>query len=263
MTDTIKATLSRQQVSQAEENYARQLAQEAAQKGLQATAAPHHLEVVTTPPVGRQRHHCRAARRLPGHLQSLPDEQGRQAAVRANRRRVRHPPGGRRHAGPTRPRLPNGRTTSSKTTATSSFPGLLNAKTQQLADKAKATGDLAKAAKDMGATVKTSDLVGETAQVPDFGAVGQIAPQLFNMAVGASQRPHQRRPYRRGGQNRTTSSSPLPRKFSSILTRPASRSSTSGATMPSISSSSNMTNDFKKHNLIRYNPKALTPASGE
>ena len=49
--DTIKATLSRQMVSQAEENYARQLAQEAAQNGLDATAAEHHLQVVTTPPV--------------------------------------------------------------------------------------------------------------------------------------------------------------------------------------------------------------------
>src|SRR6185437_6350685 len=49
--DTIKATLSRQLVSQAEDNYAKQLQQEAASKGLQATAAAHHLEVVTTQPV--------------------------------------------------------------------------------------------------------------------------------------------------------------------------------------------------------------------
>ena len=37
----------------------------------------------------------------------------------------------------------------------------------------------------MGATVKTSDLVGESGQVPDFGEVGQVAPQLFDMNVGA------------------------------------------------------------------------------
>ncbi len=37
----------------------------------------------------------------------------------------------------------------------------------------------------MGATVKTSDLVGEAGQVPDFGEVGQVAPQLFDMNVGA------------------------------------------------------------------------------
>ena len=37
----------------------------------------------------------------------------------------------------------------------------------------------------MGATVKTSDLVGETGQVPDLGQVGQVAPQLFDMTPGA------------------------------------------------------------------------------
>ena len=37
----------------------------------------------------------------------------------------------------------------------------------------------------MGATVKTSDLVGGTGQVPDFGEVGQVAPQLFDMTPGA------------------------------------------------------------------------------
>ena len=41
-----------------------------------------------------------------------------------------------------------------------------------------------KAAKEMGATVKTSDLVDQTGQVPDFGAVGQVAPQLFDMTPG-------------------------------------------------------------------------------
>ncbi len=36
----------------------------------------------------------------------------------------------------------------------------------------------------MGATVKTSDLVGETGQVPQLGEVGQVAPQLFDLAPG-------------------------------------------------------------------------------
>src|SRR5260370_35982571 len=48
--DTIKATLSRQLVSQSEENFAKQLAQEAAKSGLQGAAAAHHLDVVTTQP---------------------------------------------------------------------------------------------------------------------------------------------------------------------------------------------------------------------
>ena len=33
--------------------------------------------------------------------------------------------------------------------------------------------------------METSELVGLTGQVPDLGAVGQVAPQLFDMSVGA------------------------------------------------------------------------------
>jgi peptidyl-prolyl cis-trans isomerase D len=65
------------------------------------------------------------------------------------------------------------------------LPILLSQKTAELAAKAKSSNDLAKAAKEMGATVKTSDLVGQTGQVPDLGQVGQVAPQLFDMTPGA------------------------------------------------------------------------------
>jgi peptidyl-prolyl cis-trans isomerase D len=65
------------------------------------------------------------------------------------------------------------------------LPALLSQKTTELANQAKAMNDLDKAAKAVGATVKTSDLVGGSGQVPDFGEVAQVAPQLFDMAVGA------------------------------------------------------------------------------
>jgi peptidyl-prolyl cis-trans isomerase D len=65
------------------------------------------------------------------------------------------------------------------------LPALLGQKTKDLADKAKAMNDLSKAAKAVGATVKTSDLVGGSGQVPDFGEVAQVAPQLFDMTVGS------------------------------------------------------------------------------
>ena len=64
-------------------------------------------------------------------------------------------------------------------------PALLSQKTAELAAKAKAEGDLAKAAKEVGATVKTSDLVGQSGQVPDLGMVGQVAPQLFDLTPGS------------------------------------------------------------------------------
>jgi peptidyl-prolyl cis-trans isomerase D len=64
------------------------------------------------------------------------------------------------------------------------LPALVAQKTKELDEKAKDMNDLAKAAKAVGAKVETSDLVNPTGQVPDFGAVGQIAPQLFDMNVG-------------------------------------------------------------------------------
>ncbi|HUV96481.1 MAG TPA: peptidylprolyl isomerase, partial [Acidobacteriaceae bacterium] len=65
------------------------------------------------------------------------------------------------------------------------LPALLSQKTRELVNNARNLNDLAKAAKQMGATVKTSDEVTPAGQVPDLGAVGQVAPQLFDLPVGA------------------------------------------------------------------------------
>jgi peptidyl-prolyl cis-trans isomerase D len=64
------------------------------------------------------------------------------------------------------------------------LPQLLTNKTKELADKAHAENDLAKAAKEVGATIKSSDLVGRDAQVPDVGQLSTAAPALFNLNVG-------------------------------------------------------------------------------
>jgi peptidyl-prolyl cis-trans isomerase D len=61
---------------------------------------------------------------------------------------------------------------------------LLARKTNELADRAHAEHDLAKAAKEVGATIKTSDLVGRDAQVPDIGSLSQSAPSLFDLNNG-------------------------------------------------------------------------------
>jgi peptidyl-prolyl cis-trans isomerase D len=61
---------------------------------------------------------------------------------------------------------------------------LLTSKTKELADKAHAENDLAKAAKEVGATVKSSDLVGRDAQVPEVGQLNTAAAALFNLNVG-------------------------------------------------------------------------------
>jgi peptidyl-prolyl cis-trans isomerase D len=60
---------------------------------------------------------------------------------------------------------------------------LLQQKTQELSDRAKAGHDLKKAAKDLGATVKTSDLVAPDGQVPDIGSMSG-ATAVFSLKPG-------------------------------------------------------------------------------
>src|SRR6202045_4762873 len=65
---------------------------------------------------------------------------------------------------------------------------LLQQKTQELSDRAKAAHDLKKAAKDLGATVKTSDLVPPDGQVPDIGSMTN-ASAVFALKPGDSSGP--------------------------------------------------------------------------
>ena len=60
---------------------------------------------------------------------------------------------------------------------------LLQQKTQELSDRAKAEHDLKKAAKDLGAAVKTSDLVLPDGQVPDIGSMSN-ASAIFSLKPG-------------------------------------------------------------------------------
>jgi peptidyl-prolyl cis-trans isomerase D len=62
---------------------------------------------------------------------------------------------------------------------------LVAQKTQELADRAHAEHDLKKAAAEVGATVKTSDMVDATGQVPDLGAMQQgPAAVAFDLKQG-------------------------------------------------------------------------------
>jgi len=68
---------------------------------------------------------------------------------------------------------------------------LLALKLQQMSDRARAEHSLAKAAAEVGATVKTSDLVAPTAQVPDLGALSGPAGVVFDMKAGEISAPIQ------------------------------------------------------------------------
>ncbi len=168
----------------AQQNYAQQLTSEAVKNGLEKTAAAHHLQLVTTDPVAQQ-----------GVIPALPDST--QLLSKAFAARQGDPPQSAQtgegyaifqvtgivaaHA----PTFADWKTHVLDDYREEQLPALLSQKTSELANKAKAMNDLAKAAKSVGATLKTSDLVGESGQVPDFGEVGQVAPQLFDMNPGA------------------------------------------------------------------------------
>jgi peptidyl-prolyl cis-trans isomerase D len=180
---TIQATLIREKAAQAEDAYAKSLTAEAIRDGLGKTAAAHHLEVVTTAPLGRS-----------GVISALPDSA--QLLARAFQSKQGDPP----QFAPTgegyaifqvvgvvpahAPTFDDYKSHILDDYRAEQLPILLSQKTRELADKARAANDLAKAAKEVGAAFKTSDLVSQTGQVPDIGQVGQVAPALFNLNAG-------------------------------------------------------------------------------
>jgi peptidyl-prolyl cis-trans isomerase D len=180
---TIQATLFRQKAAKAEQDYAQALTSEAIHNGLAKTAAAHHLPVVNSPLVAAQ-----------GVISALPDstqlvqkafasKQGdpAQLASAGEGFAVFQVTGvAPAHA----PSFTDWKSHVADDYRSELLPNLMTQKTKELADKAKTGNDLAKAAKEVGATVKSSDLVGASGQVPDFGQVGQVAPQLFDLAVG-------------------------------------------------------------------------------
>jgi peptidyl-prolyl cis-trans isomerase D len=180
---TIQALLTRQKEGQQEQVYAQQLAAEAQKTGLAATAAAHHLQVVTTDFLSQ-------ASTVPG----LPDGSKMLADAFT----------AKKNAAPQTATTGEGyavyQVTDIQPAHAPSFdeykshlvedfrdqqvPQLLAKKTAELADLAHTDNDLAKAAKEVGATIKSSDLVGRDAQVPEIGALATAAPQLFDLNAG-------------------------------------------------------------------------------
>jgi peptidyl-prolyl cis-trans isomerase D len=65
------------------------------------------------------------------------------------------------------------------------LPVLLNSQLNKLDDRAKVLNDLKKAAAEMNIPVKTSELVGRDAQVPEIGSMGGPASVAFTLNKGA------------------------------------------------------------------------------
>jgi peptidyl-prolyl cis-trans isomerase D len=255
---TIQATLLRQNEAAAEDKYAKDLTSEAIKNGLDKTAAAHHLELVTTPLVGQQ-----------GVVAGLPDSSGMLSKAFAAKQG--DPP----QAAPTgegyaifqvtgvaaahAPAFADWKSHVLEDYRDEQLPRLLGQKTMELSERAKSENDLNKAAKEMGATVKSSDLVGLSGQVPDLGQVGQVAPQLFDMSPGNISGPINAQ--RTGVVAKLTdkqepSADEIAKNFDQ--TRDELLQEKRGDAFNVFMSG--VLADCKKHNRIRLNTKAQTPS---
>jgi peptidyl-prolyl cis-trans isomerase D len=180
---TIQATLIRQKSALAQQNYAQQLTSEANKDGLQKTAAAHHLQLVSTQPVSQEGVIPGLADSTQVLKQAFAAKQGGapQSAATGEGYAIFQVTGVvAAHA----PAFADWKSQILDNYRTEQLPTLLSQKTKELAAKAKEMKDLAKAAKLVNATVKTSDLLGQTGQAPDLGQLGQVAPQLFDFNPG-------------------------------------------------------------------------------
>jgi peptidyl-prolyl cis-trans isomerase D len=255
---TIQATLLRQTAAQAEDNYGKALTSEAIKNGLDKTAAAHHLELVTTPLVGQQ-----------GVIAALPDSSALLSKAFASKQGdpPQEAPTGEGYAifqvtgvaAAHAPAFADWKSHVLDDYREEQLPRLLGQKTLELSERAKSENDLAKAAKAVGATMKTSDLVDPSGQVPDLGAVAQVAPQLFDMAVGNISGPINAQ--RTGVVAKLTdkqepSADEIAKNFD--RTREQLLDQRRGEAFNVFMSG--VLDDYKKHNRIRLNAKPKTPS---
>jgi peptidyl-prolyl cis-trans isomerase D len=185
---TILAVLQRQKEAQAQQAFAQQLAKEAQKNGMAQTAAAHHLQVVTTDYLAQNAiipSLADGSQMLTSAFSAKPGAAPQVASTGDGYAIFQVQDVHQAHA----PSFEEYKSHILDDFRDEQLPSLLNRKTAELADKAKATNDLLKAAKEVGATIKTSDLVGRDAQVPDVGQLSQTAPALFDLNVGQISQP--------------------------------------------------------------------------
>jgi peptidyl-prolyl cis-trans isomerase D len=179
----ILATLTRQAEADQQANFAQQLVAEAAKSGLAKTAEAHHLQVVTTDYVPKEavlpglpdgsKLLTLAFTAKPGAAPQVSSTGEGFAVFQVEDLKAAHAPTFEEY-----------KTHLADDFREQQLPQLLARKTNELADKAHAENNLAQAAKEVGATIKSSDLVGHTGQVPDIGDLSTAAPDLFDLKVG-------------------------------------------------------------------------------
>ena len=257
---TIQATMSRQKIAQAEDSYAKQLAAEAGKNGLAATAKAHGLELVTTQPTAQQ-----------GTIAALPD--GSQVLAKAFQDKQGaapdYAPTGEGYAifqvtivQPAHaPAFADWKSHVLDDYRDENLPTLMMQKVNDLASKAK-SGDFAAAAKAEGATVKTSDLVGSNGQVPDLGSLGQVAPQLFDLAQGAVSGPinaGRTAVVAKILEKQEPSADEVQKSFDQTKDQMLAEKRDEAFQL----FAANISADYKKHNRIFLNKKAVSAETGE
>ena len=180
---TILATMVRDKEAQGAQTYAASLAGEAQKTGLAKTAAAHHLQIVTTDYLaqGAIAPGLADSSKLMTEAFSAKKDGPPAVASTGEGYAVFQVADIRAAHAPTFDAYKSHLVEDFRE---QQLPQLLAAKTNALAAEVKQTGNLNNAAKTVGATVKTSDFVGRDGQVPDLGQLGQIAPQVFNLADG-------------------------------------------------------------------------------
>jgi peptidyl-prolyl cis-trans isomerase D len=186
--DSIVQVLQQQKAGAAEQAFAAQLATEAKKNGLDKTAAAHGLRAVTTDYVGKD-----------GTIGGLSDASSLLAQAFTTDK----------GAAPATVSTGDGyavfQVVDVKAAHTPDFaeykshilddyrdqkvPQLVQQETAKLSDRAKVLNDLKKAAAEFKVPVKSSDLVGEDAQVPDLGAMNGPGAVAFSLAKGAISAP--------------------------------------------------------------------------
>ena len=180
----IVPVLEQQKVGSAEQNYANALVAEAKKNGIEKTAAAHGLRAVTTDYIARD-----------GVVAGVSEGTALMAGAFAEAK------GAAPAAASTGDGYAVYQTLDVKAPHAPSFeeykahlltdyrdqqvPGMLSAKLNKLAARAKELNDLHKAAAELGVPVKMSELVGKDGQVPDVGAMSGQGAVAFSLAKGA------------------------------------------------------------------------------
>ncbi len=188
MKDSISQILEQQKAGQAEQNFANQLANDAKQEGLDKAAAAHGLKVASTDYVTKD-----------GTIVGLSDAASMISAAFATQK----------GAAPASVSTGDGyavfQVIDVKPAHTPDFadykshilddyrgdkaPGLMQQEAAKLDDRAKVLNDLKKAAAEFKVPVKSSDLVGQDAQVPDLGAMAGPGAAAFKLPIGGISAP--------------------------------------------------------------------------